>query len=297
MMLSLTPKGEPDGHHQAQIEIRKDSKARPDCKQANEELDFRSIEAPCFDKGVGVENQSIEAGRYGVEAGDSAGDASPAQGRHHSRHHEGDRLAAALSARLLCGRRQEEAQAESCFREGRRYQDVPDRKGEHRVMIPAQQGPLAQPADPAVEAELDRLPTTPIAELRLRYGELFRAEPPKAFGPDLLRRSIAQRIQEKAYGGLSRETQRLLDQLVKAAIAKPNGRLELPRRIKPGSELVRTWNKKTHRVMVMADGFAYDGKTFASLSEIASEITGTRWNGPRFFGLRSTSSKDAAYGE
>jgi hypothetical protein len=164
-------------------------------------------------------------------------------------------------------------------------------------MIPAQQGPLAQPADPAVEAELDRLPTTPIAELRLRYGELFRAEPPKAFGPDLLRRSIAQRIQEKAYGGLSRETQRLLDQLVKAAIAKPNGRLELPRRIKPGSELVRTWNKKTHRVMVMADGFAYDGKTFASLSEIASEITGTRWNGPRFFGLRSTSSKDAAYGE
>jgi hypothetical protein len=106
---------------------------------------------------------------------------------------------------------------------------------------------LAQPADPAVEAELDRLPTTPIAELRLRYGELFRGEPPKAFGPDLLRRSIAQRIQEKAYGGLSRETQRLLDHLVRAAMAKPNGRLELPRRIKPGSELVRTWNKKIHR--------------------------------------------------
>ena len=154
-------------------------------------------------------------------------------------------------------------------------------------MMSVRQNMPTQPTDLAVEAELDRLPTIPIAELRARYKALFRVDPPKAFGPDLLRRSIAQRIQEKAYGGLSRETQRLLDQLVKAAIVKPNGRLELPRRIKPGSELVRTWKKKSYRVMVMADGFAYGGKTFASLSEIACEITGTNWNGPRFFGLRS----------
>jgi hypothetical protein len=153
------------------------------------------------------------------------------------------------------------------------------------------QQPLKVAADPAVEAELDRLPTTPIADLRKRYRELYRAEPPKAFGPDLLRRSIAHRIQEKAYGGLPPSTRRLLDQLVKAAMAKPNGRLELPRRIKPGSELVRTWKGKSCRVMVMADGFAYDGKRFASLSEIATEITGTRWNGPRFFGLRPAASK------
>jgi hypothetical protein len=110
--------------------------------------------------------------------------------------------------------------------------------------------------DPAVDAELDRLPTMPIANLRLRYRELFRAEPPKAFGPDLLRRSIAHRIQEKAYGGLSASARRLLDQLVKTAMAKPNGRLELPRRIKPGSELIRTWKGKSHRVTVMTDGFA-----------------------------------------
>ncbi len=152
-------------------------------------------------------------------------------------------------------------------------------------------------ADPVVEDELDRLPTTPIADLRKRYRELFRTEPPKAFGPDLLRRSIAQRIQEKAYGGLSRSTQRLLDQLVKTAMAKPNGRLELPRRIKPGSELVRTWKGRSYRVMVMADGFAYDGERFASLSEIASDITGTNWNGPRFFGLRSASNKAGADGK
>jgi hypothetical protein len=154
----------------------------------------------------------------------------------------------------------------------------------------------AYSSDPAVEAELDRLPTMPIAQLRVRYRELFRAEPPKPFGPDLLRRSIAQHIQEKAYGGLPRETQRLLEQLVKAAIAKPNGRLELPRRIKPGSELVRTWKGKSHRVTVMTEGFAYDGRPFASLSEIASEITGTNWNGPRFFGLRPSVSKEAAHG-
>jgi hypothetical protein len=66
-------------------------------------------------------------------------------------------------------------------------------------------------ADPVVEAELDRLAVMPIAQLRVRYREVFRADPPKAFGPDLLRRSIAHRIQEKAYGGLSRPAQRLLD--------------------------------------------------------------------------------------
>jgi hypothetical protein len=147
--------------------------------------------------------------------------------------------------------------------------------------------------DPAVEIELDRLPDMRIADLRIRYREVFRAAPPKAFGPDLLRRSIANRIQERAYGGLSRENQHLLDQLAKAARAKPNGRIELPRRIKPGSELVRTWNRRTYRVVVLEGGFAYEGRTYKSLSEIASEITGTNWNGPRFFGLRRSSDATA----
>lgn len=140
--------------------------------------------------------------------------------------------------------------------------------------------------DPAVEAELDRLPTMRIMDLRTRYRELFRSVPPNAFGPDLLRRSIAHRIQERAYGGHSREHQLLLDRLVKATRTKPNGRIELPRRIKPGSELVRTWNRRTYRVVVLEDGFAYEGRTYNSLSEIAFTITGTKWNGPRFFGLR-----------
>ena len=164
-------------------------------------------------------------------------------------------------------------------------------------MIAKQQTAPAQLTDPAVEAELGRLATMPIVKLRVRYREVFGTEPPKAFGPDLLRRSIAQLIQEKAYGGLPLATRRLLDQMVKAASARPNGRLELPQRIKPGSELVRTWNRRIYRVTVMANGFAYGGKTFASLSEIATTITGTRWNGPRFFGLRSAGGRETADGE
>ena len=151
----------------------------------------------------------------------------------------------------------------------------------------AQQTAPAQPTDPAIEDELDRLGTMPIAQLRIRYREVFRGDPPKAFGPDLLRRSIAHRIQERAYGGLSRSAQRLLDQMMKAYAARPGGKIVLPRRIKPGSVLVREWKGKSHRVMVLADGFAYDGETFGNLSEIAVLITGTRWNGPRFFGLRA----------
>jgi hypothetical protein len=165
-------------------------------------------------------------------------------------------------------------------------------------MIVMQQSPPARPSDPAVEDELDRLAVMPIAQLRIRYREVFRTDPPKTFGPDLLRRSIAHRIQEKAFGGLSRPAQRLLDQMIKAYAAKPNGKIVLPRRIKPGSVLVREWKSKSHRITVLADGFVYDGDTYSNLSEIAGLITGTKWNGPRFFGLRSKteeSSEPAAH--
>lgn len=65
----------------------------------------------------------------------------------------------------------------------------------------------------------------------------------------------------------------------------------MPQRIKPGSELVRIWNGQTHKVTVLAKGFAYEGEVFASLSEIANRITGTRWSGPKFFGLRTTNKE------
>jgi hypothetical protein len=148
--------------------------------------------------------------------------------------------------------------------------------------------------DPVTEEALGQLAAMPIAQLRIRYRELFQTDPPRAFGPDLLRRSIAHRIQERAYGGLSRSIQHLLDQMVKTYAAKPGGKIVPPRRIKPGSVLVRQWNGRSYRVMVQADGFAYDGRTFGNLSEIAGLITGTRWNGPKFFGLRSKAQDDIA---
>lgn len=154
-----------------------------------------------------------------------------------------------------------------------------------------------KPAQASLESKLDRLATETIVELRKQYEEMFRAPPPKAFGPDLLRRCIAQRVQEKAYGGLSRPAQTLLNQMIKAVTAKPNGRLELPRRMKPGSELVREWKGRPHRVLVVSEGFVYDGKAYPSLSEIASHITGTRWNGPRFFGLRAKQKEALANGK
>ena len=137
-----------------------------------------------------------------------------------------------------------------------------------------------------VEAELDRLRSLRIVELRALWRARFKSEPPKAFGPDLLRRSLAHKIQESAYGGLDPKTARLLNQLISQHRKTP-GKIVLPRRIKAGAVLVRQWKAQNHRVTVLQDGFAYDGKTYDSLSQIARMITGSRWNGPRFFGLRS----------
>lgn len=152
----------------------------------------------------------------------------------------------------------------------------------------AQKHPPATSADSAIEAELNRLATMPIVQLRIRYRELFRADSPKAFGPDLLRRSIAHRIQEKAYGGLSRSTQRVLDQMRKAFAAKPNGKIALPRRIKPGSVLVREWKGRSHRVIVLARALpmmaiptAISPKSQFSLQERAGMARDSSGSGPR----------------
>jgi hypothetical protein len=139
---------------------------------------------------------------------------------------------------------------------------------------------------PRVEAELERLRAMPIVELRVVWRADFKSSPPEAFGPDLLRRSIAYKIQEDAFGGLDKPTTRLLNQLI-AQYAKTPGKIVLPRRIKAGAILVREWKGASHRVTVAATGFFYKDHHYENLSEIARLITGTRWNGPRFFGLRA----------
>jgi len=102
---------------------------------------------------------------------------------------------------------------------------------------------------------------------------------------------IAYRIQADRFGDLDHETKQVLDRTV----AKETGPVTSARlasfdrkrtELTPGTVLVREWDRQSQRVMVMADGFAWNGRTYDSLSKIAFAITGTRWNGPRFFGLR-----------
>jgi hypothetical protein len=151
----------------------------------------------------------------------------------------------------------------------------------------------ARRPDPELENELRKVAIEPKASLRARYIQLFDRDPPRAFGPDLLRRSVAQKMQEDAYGGLSKASQRELNQLVAALIAKPDVNLTVARRAQAGTVLVRDWKGMSHRVMITSDGFYYDDRTYSNLSEIARLITGTRWNGPRFFGLRRQKSDDS----
>jgi Protein of unknown function (DUF2924) len=112
---------------------------------------------------------------------------------------------------------------------------------------------VANSAEQTIEIERDvaALSHSSIQTLRQRWRALFKTEPPPAFGPDLLRRSIGHKIQEQHYGGLSALAQRQLNEMVKAACGKPTGRIELPRRIKPGAVLIRSWKNKTHRVVLM----------------------------------------------
>lgn len=147
---------------------------------------------------------------------------------------------------------------------------------------------------PTKDDKLEQLQSAPIAQLRLQWRALFKSDPPKAYGPDLLRHSIAYKLHEAAHGGLNSSTKQRLAQLMAQTTSVNAGKLILPRRIKPGSVLVREWKGATHKVIIRDLGFEYAGKAYPSLSEIARKITGTRWNGPRFFGLRSSDSVTSA---
>ena len=111
---------------------------------------------------------------------------------------------------------------------------------------------------------------------------MFKREVPKALTKDLLARMICFRIQEEVYGGFDRATLNLLESHARGKPPQTN----TLRRFKLGTELFREYQGMRHAVIVMEDGFAWQGKTYASLTTIAKAITGTQWNGPRFFGLR-----------
>lgn len=143
----------------------------------------------------------------------------------------------------------------------------------------------------AIEAEVNQIRSLGIDALRQRWRTMFGAVPPKGLTKDILGRMIAYRIQEEAFGGLGRDLVKLLDRLARGD--KPN---ELNRRLKPGTVLVREYRGERHTVTIVPDGFMWGDKTYSSLSVIAQEITGTKWNGPRFFGLRMPGKPDTNKG-
>lgn len=99
---------------------------------------------------------------------------------------------------------------------------------------------------------------------------------------------LAYRLQEKAFGGLKKSNRRELSRL--AAEFQSTGSIAMAATagIRPGTKLIREWRGRTHEIEVLTDGFAWSGRRYRNLSEIARSITGTRWSGPRFFGLEST---------
>lgn len=157
-----------------------------------------------------------------------------------------------------------------------------------------------QAGDPEITAQLAALQAMDVQDLRIRWRRLFRKPAPDHLPRYLLVRMIAYRIQANAYGDLDRETIRYLNEVGRqwrkrraAGTGKslkqsppPIPPAPLTRGLKPGTLLAREHNGVLHRVTVVDDGYAWNGSTYRSLSEVARAITGINWNGPRFFGLR-----------
>jgi hypothetical protein len=133
-----------------------------------------------------------------------------------------------------------------------------------------------------VEAEIERIRSLAPQALRRRWRAVFGRAAPAALGRDLLGRMIACRMQEQVFGTLDRDSLAFLDSLAR----RPT---PAPRRLKPGTLLVREYQGERHTVTVAREGFDWQGATYPSLSAIARAITGTAWSGPRFFAVPAAS--------
>jgi hypothetical protein len=140
-----------------------------------------------------------------------------------------------------------------------------------------------------LEAEIQRLDDLGLDDLRKLCGPVLGAVPVN-HGAHLLRRRLAYELQARTLGDLPAGTQRRLRRLHQSFKANPQHK-PMPRRpLKPGLVLTRTWQGVLHQVQVADQGFDYRGERFTSLSEVARRITGTRWSGPLFFGLKKAGS-------
>ena len=162
-------------------------------------------------------------------------------------------------------------------------------------MPPVTVGP-ALPDRKTLDVEIARLRDLDVGELRARWHTVLGRKAPPHLPRHLLFRVVAYRLQADQLGDLDGASQSLLDRSTspedagQRAVKVSGQRVDL----RPGTFLGREWNGQMHRVAVLAEGFAWNGKTYPSLSKIACAITGTRWNGPRFFGLRHRSKGPAA---
>jgi hypothetical protein len=150
----------------------------------------------------------------------------------------------------------------------------------------------------SLDDEIAHLRDLDLRGLRARWKSMLRQQAPPHLPRHLLLAVLAYRLQANELGDLDPTTARLLRQIAIGGGTIKTSRLmdEFGRRrteFKPGTVLMREWNAQAYRVMVVEKGFAWNGKTYDSLSKVAFAITGTNWNGPRFFGLRDKTHVEA----
>lgn len=139
-----------------------------------------------------------------------------------------------------------------------------------------------------LDHKLSGLTSMTPAQLRALWRECWRKLAPD-IGPDLLRRGIAWKLQSRVYGDLPKDIERSIDH--SAERLRRGEELSARRSMIAGSRLVREWQGKTHHVIVLDDGFEYEGRRYSSLTQIASGITGVQWSGPVFFGVKKRSAR------
>ncbi|MGB9408721.1 MAG: DUF2924 domain-containing protein [Terracidiphilus sp.] len=140
-----------------------------------------------------------------------------------------------------------------------------------------------------LEVEIAALPKMNLAQLQAKWRRVLKQAPPSHIRKQLLVPLLAYKLQEQAFGGLKPEVKRRLRELAAGLhrdSKKTAAQRRDPLRIKPGTRLIRQWEGKTYHVTVGEAGFEYNGERYKSLSAIARLITGTRWSGPLFFGLK-----------
>jgi hypothetical protein len=133
---------------------------------------------------------------------------------------------------------------------------------------------------------LSRLPTLDIGELRRQWRGLYKTQAPPNLSRELLVRAVAYRMQELALGGLRPEPRRQLMRIAQQFKQTGEATIRARPELKPGTRLMREWQGRTYHVLVLDDGFSWQGVRYRSLSAIARKITGTPWSGPLFFRLK-----------